>query len=84
MENYLENFCSLYEILLDNYQIQPVRAKSIFQATLPLLKDAEVLQLRENIPIMQIDSIMNHPSGTPIEYSVSRVRGDMHYCLIEF
>ncbi|WP_078381927.1 GntR family transcriptional regulator [Sutcliffiella halmapala] len=84
LENYLNQFVSLYEILMDHYQLQPFRSKSIFQASLPSLNDADLLELPENIPILHIESLMNHPSGLPLEYSIARVRGDMHKCLIEF
>ncbi|WP_299092743.1 GntR family transcriptional regulator [uncultured Metabacillus sp.] len=84
LEQYLQNFKSLYRILSDYYQLRPVRSKSIFQALLPILKDAKVLEIPESVPIIQMESIMNHPSGNPIEYSVARIRGDMHKCLVEF
>ncbi|WP_209124181.1 GntR family transcriptional regulator [Alkalihalobacillus sp. BA299] len=83
-EEHLTNFQSLYQILIEHYQIHPVRAKSSFQASLASLKDAELLDLPENVPILQIESMMNHPAGTPLEYSVARIRGDMHKCLVEF
>ncbi|RSK55190.1 GntR family transcriptional regulator [Bacillus canaveralius] len=84
LENYLDGFHSLYELLQREYQFRPIRSKSVFQASLPLLKDAEVLQIPESIPIVQMESMMNHPSGAPVEYSVARVRSDMHKCLVEF
>ncbi|MGM7719235.1 GntR family transcriptional regulator [Metabacillus sp. Hm71] len=84
LEQYLQNFKSLYRILSDYYQLRPVRSRSIFQALLPILKDAKVLEIPESVPIIQMESIMNHPSGNPIEYSVARIRGDMHKCLVEF
>jgi DNA-binding GntR family transcriptional regulator len=84
LESCLEDFSSLYRILSDHYQVRPIRSRSIFQATLPILKDAKVLEIPENIPIIQIESIMNHPGGNPIEYSIARIRGDMHKCLVEF
>jgi DNA-binding GntR family transcriptional regulator len=61
-----------------------VRSKSIFHASLPFLKDAQVLFIPESVPIVQIESLMNHPGGSPVEYSIARVRSDMHRCLIEF
>lgn len=84
LEEYFEEFHSLYGLLQQQYHFRPIRSKSIFQASLPLLKDADILQIPENIPIVQIASIMNHPTGAPIEYSIARVRSDMHKCLIEF
>ncbi|KKI91072.1 hypothetical protein WQ54_16840 [Bacillus sp. SA1-12] len=84
LENYLRNFKSLYRILSNYYQLRPVRSRSVFQALLPMLKDSKVLEIPESVPIIQIESIMNHPSGNPVEYSVARIRGDMHKCLVEF
>ncbi|MFV8828260.1 GntR family transcriptional regulator [Alkalihalobacterium sp. APHAB7] len=83
-ESHLNQFQSLYHILIEHYQLQPIRSKSIFQASLPSLNDAEILELPENVPILTIESVMNHPSGLPLEYSIARVRGDMHKCLVEF
>ncbi|MBM7573302.1 GntR family transcriptional regulator [Aquibacillus albus] len=81
---YLQDFDSLYRILLDHYHLRPIRSKSMFQAILPLLKDAALLEIPESIPIIQMESIMNHPNGTPIEYSISRIRGDMQQYVVEF
>ncbi|MFC0271042.1 GntR family transcriptional regulator [Metabacillus herbersteinensis] len=84
LEAYLNEFKSLYSILLEHYQFRPIRFRSTFQASLPMLRDSELLEIPESIPIVQIESVMNHPSGSPIEYSVARIRGDMHKCLVEF
>ncbi|MBP3952689.1 GntR family transcriptional regulator [Bacillus suaedae] len=84
LEQHFDHFDSLYGILLDHYQLRPIRSHSMFQACLPTLKDTEHLKIPENIPIIRIESVMNHPSGFPIEYSVARVRGDMQKCVIEF
>jgi DNA-binding GntR family transcriptional regulator len=84
MEDFFDSFHSLYGLLQTHYHFRPIRSKSIFQASLPLLKDADVLQIPENIPIVEIASIMNHPGGAPVEYSVARVRSDMNKCLVEF
>jgi DNA-binding GntR family transcriptional regulator len=84
LESYLENFHSLYEILRKYYQFLPIRERSMFQAVLPSLSDATHLQTPENVPVLNIESLMNHPNGIPIEYSVARIRGDMHKCLVEF
>ena len=82
--SYLDNYESLYQILIDAYHFQPVRSQSMLDAVLPSLVDAELLGIPENVPIVKIASIMNHPTGYPIEYSVARIRSDMHQCLIEF
>lgn len=84
LEDYFEDFHSLYSILLEKYQFRPIRASSIFQAVLPVLKDAELLEVRENVPIIHMESLMNHPSGQPIEHSISRIRGDLHKSYVEY
>ncbi|MFD1735170.1 GntR family transcriptional regulator [Bacillus salitolerans] len=84
LDMHFSDFQSLYGILLEHYQLRPIRSSSTFQASLPMMKDAELLEIPESIPVVQIESIMNHPSGYPIEFSVARVRGDMHKCLVEF
>ncbi|WP_408008173.1 GntR family transcriptional regulator [Pseudalkalibacillus sp. A8] len=84
LEKHFKAFQSLYAILIDHYYFRPVRNKSIFQAVLPGLKDSELLEIPESVPIIQIESLANHPGGSPVEYSVSRLRGDMNKCLVEF
>ncbi|WP_163537000.1 GntR family transcriptional regulator [Gracilibacillus sp. YIM 98692] len=84
LEKHFIHFKSLYRIFLDHYQLQPVRSMTKFQAILPLLSDAEMLGIPENIPIIQMESMVNHPNGVPIEYNISRIRGDMHQCVVEF
>ncbi|MBP3039543.1 GntR family transcriptional regulator [Bacillaceae bacterium Marseille-Q3522] len=84
LEQYLEDFQSLYEILMKNYHFRPIRAKSVFEAIQPKLTDAASLDLPENIPIVQMESLMHHPSGEPVEYCISRIRGDRYKYVIEF
>ncbi|GAA0370321.1 phosphonate metabolism transcriptional regulator PhnF [Bacillus horti] len=84
LETHLTNFSSLYRIFIEQYRFRPIRKKSIVQACLPLLKDAKLLDIPESVPIVQIESLMNHPGGAPIEYSVARIRGDRHKYMIEF
>lgn len=84
LEDHFDNFSSLYVLLEKQYHFRPIRSRSIFQGCLPIWKDAETLDMPENIPIIQMESLMNHPSGSPVEYSVARIRSDMHKCLIVF
>ena len=84
MERYLENFNSLYAILDRYYNFIPVRVRSVFEATFAELKDIAYLEISEGLPILKIKSFMCHPTGYPVEYSITRVRGDMSSCQIEF
>lgn len=81
---YFSKFHSLYQILLEHYHLYPLRSRSVFQAVFPSLKDATLLEIKENIPVIRTESIMNHPNGRPIEYTVSRTRGDRQKYIVEF
>ncbi|AQS56914.1 MAG: phosphonate metabolism transcriptional regulator PhnF [Novibacillus thermophilus] len=84
LPDYFHNFHSLYDILINHYHFRPIRERSVFQATLPALQDVKILQMPENVPVMEITSLMKHPGGFPVEFSISRIRGDMTKCLVEF
>jgi len=84
IEQYLENFYSLYAILENHYNFTPVRVRSVFQATFAEVKDITYLEMPEGVPILKIKSLMCHPAGYPVEYDVIRIRGDMSECHIEF
>ncbi|MGG3571162.1 GntR family transcriptional regulator [Bacillus gobiensis] len=84
LEHHFDGFSSLYGLLEKQYHFRPIRSRSVFQGCLPVWKDAEILEMPENIPIIQMENLMNHPSGSPVEYSVSRMRSDMHKCLIVY
>ncbi|MDD9150029.1 GntR family transcriptional regulator [Sporolactobacillus sp. CQH2019] len=84
LEQHLINFHSLYQVLSDFYHLMPRRSKSIFQAMLPDTRDAGLLDIPENVPIIRIESFVNHLKNHPIEYSNSRIRGDMEKGLITF
>lgn len=83
MHQFLPNFRSLYGLLKEQYNFTPVRKVSVIEARLPLNRDAELLEMPENIPILWIKSLNLHPDGHPAEMVISRVRGDRQQCVVE-
>lgn len=84
MEQYLDDFRSLYGLLKNHYQFIPVRVWSVFEATAARLKEADYLEMPPDMPILKIESLMYHPAEYPVEYGVTRVRGDAVQCYVEF
>jgi len=82
LEQYLDNFHSLYAILESHYHFKPLRVCSNFQASLPNIKDCTYLEMPENIPVLKIESLMYNPNDYPVEYGITRIRGDINQCSI--
>lgn len=83
MHRFLPNFRSLYGLLKEQYNFTPLRKVSVIEARLPLNRDAELLEMPENIPILWIKSLNLHPDGQPAEMVISRLRGDRQKCVVE-
>lgn len=83
LEKHLVDFHSLYQVMTGCYHLRPRRSKSVFQAMLPATSDAELLNIPENVPIIKIESFVNH-LDQPVEYSNSRIRGDMQKGFVTF
>lgn len=82
LEEHLDSFHSLYAILERHYQFRPVRLRSTVKAIVPDIHDASFLP--EGVPLLQIESLMIHPNGQPVEISNGRARGDMKMLTIDF
>jgi DNA-binding GntR family transcriptional regulator len=84
IEKYLVNFSSLYKILHEQYNIYPQGKYQSVEATHPSLKDIGNLQITEHVSILQVKALAVMPDGAPIEYLVSRIRGDRYKLKIQF
>jgi GntR family phosphonate transport system transcriptional regulator len=68
---------SLHTFLNENFGLELVRSSSSITATLPTKEDAGYLKMPPNSPVLRVKSINNDAiHNIPIEYSVSRMRGD--------
>lgn len=83
-EKNLANFRSLYKILREEYNIHPQGKYRLIEVTNPSLKDIENLQITEHVSILQVRALAVIPDGPPIEYLVSRIRGDRYKLKISF
>ncbi|MET1249558.1 GntR family transcriptional regulator [Sporolactobacillus sp. STCC-11] len=84
LEAHLTGFHSLYALLSRNYQLQPRRLKSIVRAALPEPRDAQILNIADHAPILQIESFVTHRGVDLMEYSMSRIRGDLNKSCVTF
>lgn len=84
LERYLANFRSLYGLLEEHYNIVPLRNSSIIRTCMPLAKDANMLEMPENIPIFWKQNISVDAAGLPITMDISRNRGDIVEYVIDF
>jgi DNA-binding GntR family transcriptional regulator len=50
---------------------------------MPTKEILEKLQIEETIPVLLIEQIAFDSTGTPIEYSINRCRGDMYVFVSE-
>ncbi|MFZ4453050.1 GntR family transcriptional regulator [Salibacterium aidingense] len=84
LEKQLDHFYSLYQMLEETYHFTPLRSFSTVAAEFPSIEEGQHLETPENVPIIHIESVMNHPGGAPVELANAKIRSDMATCFIEF
>lgn len=84
LEKHLDKFSSLFDLLAEHYGMNITRKFSIIETHMPLSRDAELLEISENIPIFWVESLNVNADGTPVELAVARMRGDRLQYKIEF
>lgn len=68
---------SLHSFLHQQCNISLQRTASLITAVLPHPDDAELLKSSKNSPVLQVKSLnINGATGKPVEYAVTRFRGD--------
>ena len=67
----------LYEVMTQNYQIEPIRAREYLEPTLINQYEADVLSVPVGNPAMLIARITYGQNDIPLEFNKSIVRGDM-------
>lgn len=75
---------SLYQLLREEYQVDPVRHESVFEVRMPDRHESEMLQISANNPLLLIRSLSCDQQRHPVEYVVSRMRGDMGCLFVNF
>lgn len=75
LDNY--NHGSLHDFLNLHCDIELKRSESLISAVLPEADDASLLNMPKQAPILRVKSInLNINTSKPVEYSVTRFRGD--------
>lgn len=69
---------SLYEILLSEYQIESACASQTLEATLANQKQADILEMKVNSPVLFIERLTCDRNNRPFEYTESVYRGDKY------
>ena len=68
---------SLHEFLSQRCSIRLKRQESLISAVLPEVDDARLLNMPRNTPVLRVKSInLDMTTGLPVEYAVTRFRGD--------
>jgi phosphonate metabolism transcriptional regulator PhnF len=75
---------SLYELLREQYGVEPSRAESVFETLMPEDEDLRLLQLSPGTPLLLSKSIAKDQYGNIIEYCETRMRGDIGSIVINF
>ncbi|WP_253821996.1 GntR family transcriptional regulator [Vibrio sp. 99-8-1] len=73
---------SLYDYFRSQ-DIVPSKTQSRVSAKMPTEEFLEKLQIEETIPVLLIEQTAFDKSGSPIEYSINRCRGDMYVFISE-
>jgi len=77
LEEYNFSEQSLFEIMEKDFEIEISYAEKEFRAKIVESQDAKLLTVDEYSPIQEVKTTTYNKEGQPIEYSISRDRGDM-------
>lgn len=75
---------SLYALLKEHYQVEPLRQDSLIETRLPFNKEVQLLQISTRQPLLIIQSLACDEKLSPVEYVVTRTRGDLGSLSIAF
>lgn len=75
---------SLYRLLKEHYQVEPVRHESLFEVSLPDAREMQQLQISSRNPLLLVRSLSCDQQQRPVEYVVSRMRGDIGCLSVNF
>jgi len=75
---------SLYELLREQFGIEPSRAESVFETVMPDERDMQLLQITSTVPLLLVKSIARDQFGRIVEYCETRMRGDIGSMVITF
>lgn len=75
----ISEFHSLYDVLEKHYGVADIRRdSSIIEVEMPNEEDMTFMNISPNRPILVVSSLAKDSRGLPVEYCVSRCRGDLY------
>lgn len=84
LEKLISGSFSLYALLKKHYQVEPLRQESMIETRLPHHKEVQFLQISARQPLLIIRSLACDENFSPVEYVVTRTRGDLGSLSIAF
>lgn len=84
LDKFISGSFSLYALLKEHFQIEPLRQESLIETSLPNSKEMQLLQISARHPLLIIRSIACDKYFCPVEYVVTRTRGDLGCLAIDF
>lgn len=74
---------SLHEFLDRHYGVELRREESLISSILPGADDASLLSMPRHVPVLRVKSLnLNDKTNMPVEYAVTRFRGDAAQLLL--
>jgi GntR family transcriptional regulator len=67
---------SLYELLETRYGQRPYRARESLEPVIAGVREAEALEVKEGVPLLQVERIAYAAGGQPVEFARDLFRGD--------
>lgn len=75
---------SLYQLLREQFGIEPSRSESVFETVMPDERDMRLLRIAATVPLLLVRSIARDQHGGIVEYCETRMRGDIGSMVINF
>ena len=84
LERLISGSFSLYALLKEHFQVEPLRQESLIETSLPDSREVQLLQISARHPLLIIRSTACDNNLCPVEYVVTRTRGDLGCLAINF
>jgi len=84
LERLISGSFSLYALLKEHFRVEPLRQESLIEARLPDSREGQLLQISARHPLLIIRSTAGDENSCPVEYVVTRTRGDLGCLAIHF
>lgn len=84
IRDYIRGTFSLYRILREVYNLQPSRLYSEFEVSLPGNHEMTLFEISNKTPLLIVKSLAVDQRGEPVEYCLTKFRGDICTVYLNF